>query len=208
MAEPAPGSARRSAAGPVDREEHWPVHEREDVWSGHAPFRVRRDTISAPDRRDERFGRLVLEHPGAVVVLALDEQERALVVEQYRHPVGRRLVELPAGLLDEPVEEPLEAARRELLEEGRLEAARWDHLLTTHPSPGLSSERIEIYLAREVRPADPPPDFELEHEEADMTLAWVPVDDLESGLLAGELTDGPLALALYAYRRRATATAP
>jgi ADP-ribose pyrophosphatase len=186
----------------ADAPQQWTVHEVEDVWSGPAPFSVHRDQVSAPGRPDEPFGRLVLQHPGAVVVLALDDEERALVLHQYRHPVQMRLVELPAGLLDVAGEDPLEAAKRELQEEGLVVADRWSHLLTTVPSPGLSSERIETYLAEGLHPAVDRGGFEPEHEEADMTVSWVPVRDLLDGVLAGRLTNGPLALAVMAYRLR------
>lgn len=183
-----------------DRPEEWPVHEVEDIWSGPAPFSVRRDLISLPDRPDERFGRLVLEHPGAVVVLAVDDDERALVLHQYRHPTSMRFVELPAGLLDKPGEDPELAARRELQEEALLLAETWTHLLTTYPSPGLSSERIDIYLATGLSAApDRGGDFEPHHEEADMTVSWVQVSELLDGFLAGRLTDGPLGHAVMAY---------
>ena len=186
-----------------DTPERWPVHDVEEIWDGAAPFSVRRDTISTPERPDQRFGRLVLEHPGAVIVLAVDEQERALVLHQYRHPAGTRFVELPAGLLDVPDEDPLEAARRELQEEGLLLADHWTHLLSVHPSPGFSSERMEMYVATGLHEAPHRgEDFEAEHEEADMTTSWVPVDDLVEGFLAGRLTDGPLGLAVMAYRLR------
>lgn len=197
-------SAGTDAGEPLrDLPQSWPVHAVERVWEGTSPFSVRRDTISAPGRPDVRFARLVLEHPGAVVVLAIDEDERALVLQQYRHPPAVRFVELPAGLLDRPDEDPLEAARRELQEEAQLLAGRWEHLLTAYSSPGLSSERMEIYLAGELREAPHRgEDFELHHEEADMTTAWVPVDDLLEGFLAGRLTNGPLGLAVMAYRLR------
>jgi hypothetical protein len=81
--------------GVVDGPESWPVHEVERIWDGAAPFSVRRDLISAPGRPDERFGRLVLEHPGAVVILAVDERDRALVLRPYRDPASLRFVELP-----------------------------------------------------------------------------------------------------------------
>ena len=181
----------------VDRPESWPVHESEDIWRGSTPFAVRRDLISVPgDTR--RFWRLVLEHPGAVVILAVDAEERALVLKQYRHPAGLRFVELPAGLLDKPGEDPLGAARRELLEEGGIEAGEWVHLNGIHNSPGFSSERIDIYLARELRDVGRG-DFELEHEEADMTVHWVPVDELVRAVLEKRATDGPLATAVLTY---------
>lgn len=181
----------------VDRPESWPVHESEDIWRGSTPFAVRRDLVSAPGQAGT-FWRLVVEHPGAVVVLAVDDDERVLVLRQYRHAAGMRFVELPAGLLDKPGEDPLEAARRELLEEGGIEAGEWTHLNGIHNSPGFSSERIDIYLARGLRTADRG-DFEAEHEEADMSVHWVPVDDLVQAVLDKQLTDGPLATALLTY---------
>ena len=181
-----------------DEPQSWPVHDTEDIWHGPAPFGVRRDLVSVPGQ-EATFGRVVVEHPGAVVVLALDEDDRALVLHQYRHPTQLRMVELPAGLLDVPGEDPLLAARRELLEEGALEADEWRHLTTIHNSPGISSERIEIYLARALRQVPGRGGFELEHEEADMTEHWVPVAELVEGVLSRRITDGTLAIAVLAY---------
>jgi 8-oxo-dGTP pyrophosphatase MutT (NUDIX family) len=181
-----------------DEPQAWPVRSSEDIWRGPAPFAVRRDLVSLPGE-EATFGRVVVEHPGAVVVLAVDEDERALVLRQYRHPTLTRMIELPAGLLDVPGEDPRLAARRELLEEGALEAAAWQHLTTIHNSPGLSSERIEIYLASDLREVPDRGGFELEHEEADMTAHWVPVADLVEGVLDRRLTDGTLAIAVLAY---------
>ena len=175
----------------------WPVHDQEDVWSGEAPFSVRVDTVST--RPQERFSRLVVEHPGAVVVLAVDGQERALVLSQYRHAIGMRMVELPAGLLDGPGEDPEAAGRRELREEALLLAGSWEHLLATYSSPGIVDELVHYFLARDLSPAPDRGDFEPAHEEADMTLEWVPVSDLVDGVLAGRLADGPLAQAVMAY---------
>jgi 8-oxo-dGTP pyrophosphatase MutT (NUDIX family) len=183
----------------ADRPESWPVHDVECIWKGAAPFSVRRDMVSVPGHPDETFGRLVLEHPGAVIILAVDEQERALVLHQYRHPAAMRFVELPAGLLDVAGEDPVRAARRELQEEGLILAAEWTHLLTTYSSPGLSSERLAYFLARDLSPAADRGGFEPAHEEADMTLEWVPVDDLLEGVREGRITDGPTAQALLAY---------
>ena len=189
-------------AAVTDTPESWPVHHVERVWDGNAPFAVRLDHLSTPTDPDERFGRLVVEHPGAVVVLAVDEDERALVVEQYRHAVGHRLVELPAGLLDEPGEDPQEAAARELQEEGLLLAERWTHLLSTYSSPGVVTERVTYFLAEGLSAAPDRGGFEPAHEEAHMTVRWAPLDDLVSGVLDGSLGDGPLAQAVMAYRLR------
>jgi 8-oxo-dGDP phosphatase len=180
-----------------DEPESWPVHSSEDVWRGSAPFAVRLDQVSVPGQ-EETFGRVVVEHPGAVVILAVDDDDRAFVLRQYRHPSGMRFVELPAGLLDVPGEDPLAAARRELLEEAGLEASDWEHLNTIHNSPGISDERVETYLARGLREADRG-GFAPEHEEADMTAHWVPVADLLDAVLARTLTDGPLVIAVLTY---------
>ncbi|CAN5226814.1 NUDIX hydrolase [soil metagenome] len=194
------GLSAGSIGGLEDAAEEWPIHGVEQIWRGTAPFSVRRDLVSTPADHREQFGRLVLEHPGAVVVLAVDDAERAFVLRQYRHPFGRRLVELPAGLLDVPEEDPLVAAARELREEAQLLADEWTRLLSVYTSPGLSSERIHLFLARGLREA---PDrgigFELHHEEADMSFEWVPVSELLDGFLAGRLTDGPLGHAVMAY---------
>jgi 8-oxo-dGDP phosphatase len=194
-----------STPAPADASQGWPVRASRDIWRGEAPFAVRRDTLEVPGA-DETFDRLVVEHPGAVVVLALDDHDRALVLQQYRHPLGMRMVELPAGLLDNPGEDPAEAARRELVEEGAVDAERWEHLVTMHTSPGICSERIEIYLAEGLRRVPDRGGFQPEHEEADMTTAWVPFDEMVAGVLDGRLTDGPLqvaVLAVLARRRRA-----
>ena len=157
--------------------------------------------LTTPDGGEE-FARVVVEHPGAVVVLAVDDHERALVLRQYRHPARMRFVELPAGLLDEPGEDPVAAARRELLEEAALVAEEWTHLSTVHSSPGFSDERIEIYLARGLQEVPDRGGFALEHEEADMTLHRVPVAELLEAALAGRLTDGPVLIALLTYAAR------
>lgn len=193
-------SDERERADVRDEPEAWPVHHVERVWQGDAPFSVRRDTISNPAHPDEKFTRLVVEHPGAVVMLAVDEEERALVLRQYRQPALLRFVELPAGLLDVEDEDPLVAAQRELREEGLVVAESWTQLFSTYSSPGLSSERVTYYLAQGLSDAPDRGGFEPEHEEADMTTAWVPVADLIEGVREGRITDGPTAQALLGYR--------
>lgn len=163
---------------------------------------LRRDDVSLPGRPGEPFQRLVLEHPGAVIVLAVDEQERVLVLRQYRHAARTRFVELPAGLRDVHGEPPEETARRELREEAMLEARCWEQLVEVFPSPGISSERYVVFLATGLSEAPDRAGFTPEHEEADMTVGWEQVDDLVAGVLDGRLRNGSLAVAVLAYRAR------
>jgi ADP-ribose pyrophosphatase len=146
-----------------------------------------RDTIAMGD--DDPAVREVVEHTGAVGVVALDEQDRIVMVNQYRHPVRARLDELPAGLLDVDGEPPLDAARRELAEEAALQADEWHVLLDLHTSPGFSNEAIRIFLARGLTEVGRPADFVVEHEEVGMTLRRVPLDDAVSRALAGDITN-------------------
>lgn len=185
-----------------DTRETWPVIASEDLYRGAAPFAVRSDRLHHPgDSPEEAFDRVVVEHPGAAVVLAVDEAERVLVVRQYRHPVEHRLVELPAGLLDKPGEDPEEAARRELVEEAGYQAGSWTHLGSTFSSPGITAEVIHLYLARDLVPADRG-DFEPRHEEADMELLWVTFADLLDGVLSGRTTNAPMVNAVLLARAR------
>lgn len=166
---------------------------------------LRSDRIRRPGHPDEEpFERLVLEHPGACIVLALDDQERVFCLRQYRHAAQRRFVELPAGLCDVDGEDPLEAAKRELREEASLEAGEWTYLTSTYASPGITSEVMHFYLARDLRPADRG-DFVLEHEEAEMETFWAPYDELVAAALAGSIGDAPVVLAVLIARAKGLA---
>ena len=171
------------------------------VTSTHTPFTgaktgVVTDEVVMPEggvaRRDYQI------HPGSVAVLAVDEQERAVVLSQYRHPVRHKLWEIPAGLLDVPGENPLLAARRELYEEAHVRAEDWRVLTDVYSSPGGSDEAVRIFLARELSDAAGAR-YALSEEEADMELARVPVSELVRGVLAGELHNNALVVGVLAY---------
>ena len=181
----------------ADQPESWPVTSTSDLHRDDWVMALRADHINRPGHPDEKpFKRLVLEHPGASIVLAVDDDERVFCLRQYRHPAQRRFVELPAGLCDGAAEEdPLEVARRELREEAGLEAGEWTHLTSTYSSPGISAEVMHFYLARGLSAADRG-DFVLEHEEADMETMWVPFADLHAAVVSREVGDGPVVLAV------------
>ncbi|MHA3722752.1 NUDIX domain-containing protein [Leucobacter sp. HY1910] len=126
-----------------------------------------------------------VDHTGAVAVLALDEAGRVLLIKQYRHPIARRDVEIPAGLMDAPGESGLAGAQRELAEEADLAAGRWDLLLDLFLSPGGSSEAMRIFLARDLHPVAH--DFVREGEEAELEPVWVPLDDAVAAALQGRI---------------------
>jgi 8-oxo-dGDP phosphatase len=168
-----------------DAPEAWPVISSARLGDG-ALVGLRKDVVRMPG--GETVGRDVLEHPGAVAVLALDDEDRVLMIRQYRHPVGRLLWEIPAGLRD-VAGEPLRAtAERELLEEAGYRAAQWRVLTDSFSSPGISTERLRIFLARDL--AEVPAaerSYVPEHEEAYLTVAWVPLDRAVARVLAGDL---------------------
>jgi ADP-ribose pyrophosphatase len=151
---------------------------------------VRTDRVGMPDGSEAV--RDIVVHPGAVGIIALDDQDRVLLLQQYRHATGRLLWEPPAGLLDVAGEDPLVGAKRELYEEAHLEADRWDVLVDAYTSPGMTDEAVRIYLARDVRESSEPK-FEAEHEEVDMPTQWVPLPAAVDAVLEGRIHN-PLAV--------------
>ncbi len=186
-----------TAADLSDEPGSWPVTESEQVYRSPWIVAVRQDRVHRPDHPEDSHARLVLEHPGAVVVLAVDDQERVACLRQYRHAGPGWFVELPAGVLDSD-EPPLETAQRELREEVELAAEEWRELPTLRPSVGISAERQHLYLARGLSHAGRG-DFELHAEEAEMTVFWAPVEEMVEAVLAGRLTTSALVTAVLSY---------
>lgn len=149
---------------------------------------------------DGEIRRQYVAHTGAVAVVALDEHDRVLLIQQYRHPIRHRDWELPAGLLDVAGEDPLDAARRELVEEADLVADHWEPLVSSWTTPGGNDELIHVYLATGVRPADAVHDRE--DEEADIRTEWVPLADAVDAVLSGRMRNGILSIGVMATTLR------
>lgn len=182
----------------VDRPENWRTLHRRVRASGRIQSFIE-DAIASPD--GDTLVRQWVGHPGAVAVIAMDTEGRIAVVHQYRHPVGYRLVEPPAGILDMDGEPAVDAAKRELAEEAELAASDWRVLVDIFSSPGGLQESIRIFLARDLSAAPQPAGFEVEGEETDMGLYWLPLQQLVDLVYAGQvqsptMVGGTLALAL------------
>jgi 8-oxo-dGTP pyrophosphatase MutT (NUDIX family) len=172
------------------------IIEEETVFDG-AIWDIRRETAV--------FGggtitREYVAHPGAVAVLAFDDQDRVLLINQYRHPIRTRDWEIPAGLLDVEGEPPLLAARRELAEEADLVAAEWSEPMTLCTSPGGSDEVIHLFEARRLSAAATVHDRT--DEEAEIVLRWVPLDEAVEAVLDGRLHNAILMIAVLASHAR------
>ncbi|MFL6100720.1 MAG: NUDIX domain-containing protein [Actinomycetales bacterium] len=182
--------------GPLqDRIEPRPVGTTEHLLSGMV-WDVVRDTVDLGDAGVVR--REYLKHPGAVGILALDDQERVAVVDQYRHPVGMVLWEIPAGLLDVAEEPPVECARRELAEEADLVAQEWHVLADFMNSPGGTSEAFRCFLARGLSDVPEAQRHARHGEELAMQVRWAGLDELRDGILAGRLHSPSLVVGVLA----------
>ncbi len=142
-----------------------------------------------------------LEHPGAVVIVALrggPGAEEIALIQQYRHPMAVTEWEFPAGLLDVDGEPPWEAARRELAEEIDVRAARWDVLADYVASPGGMGEALRIYLARDLSPVPPDERHEREAEEVGMPMGWLDLGDALDVALSGRVNNAALLIGIFA----------
>jgi len=154
--------------------------------------RLRVDDVALPNGHTSV--REVVDHPGGVCILALDDQGRAAVVRQYRYVFSRVMTELPAGKR-EPGEEPAVTARRELWEEVGAEAEEWTDLGAMIPSPGCYGETLYLYLARGLR-------FDVQHPDEDefLELEWVPLEELAAQCLDGRIQDAKTVVAVLKAR--------
>ncbi|MGA9375876.1 MAG: NUDIX hydrolase [Mycobacterium sp.] len=155
----------------------------ETVYAGKI-LALRVDDVQMPGGTVAR--REVVEHFGAVAVVALNDDDEVAMVYQYRHPVGRRLWELPAGLLDVAGEAPALTAARELHEEAGLAADHWSVLVDIISAPGFSDESVRVFLATGLSEIERP---DAEHEEADLALHWLPLGEAVQQVLSGEIVN-------------------
>jgi ADP-ribose pyrophosphatase len=141
--------------------------------------------------------REIVEHPGAVVIVALDANERVLLVKQYRQAVERETLELPAGTLDKRGEGPAEAARRELLEETGYAAKDWELVTQFFPSPGINTEEMYLYLARDLSEQ-----AQATEEDESITVEILPLSEAIKLVESGEIRDGKTIVGLLLLARK------
>jgi 8-oxo-dGDP phosphatase len=184
------------ATGPLaDLPDPAPLVSRETVFEGRVWDVVRDRVTFGPGELVREYVR----HTGAVAILAIDDEDRVLLINQYRQPIGTREWEIPAGLLDIPGEAPLAAAQRELAEEADLEAASWSDPIVFTTSPGGSDEVLHVFEARGLRAT---PAFDRTEEEAEIVTRWVPLDEAVDAVLGGRIHNGILMIAVLAAAAR------
>ncbi|GAB3090063.1 NUDIX hydrolase [Micromonospora schwarzwaldensis] len=179
-------------------EHRYEVTARRDVWSGRI-FSVVSDDVTMPG--GGTAARDYVRHVGAVAVVALDDADQVVLIRQYRHPVGRHLWELPAGLMDVSGEDLAAAAARELAEEADLTAGRVDVLVDLHSSPGFSDEVVRVFLARDLADVPAQERHDRREEEADLQVVRVDLDEAVRMVLAGEITNASCVAGLLAAAR-------
>ncbi|MGW5673020.1 NUDIX domain-containing protein, partial [Micromonospora sp. NPDC003776] len=179
-------------------EHRYEATDHREIWSGRI-FSVVSDDVTMPGGGTAT--RDYVTHVGAVAVVALDDAGQVVLIRQYRHPVGRHLWELPAGLMDVRGEDLADAARRELAEEADLTAGAIDVLVDLHSSPGFTNEVVRVFLARDL--ADVPADqrHDRSDEEADLQVVRVDLDEAVRMVLAGEITNASCVAGLLAAAR-------
>lgn len=171
-------------SGPINAGSHeFSVATSETLYVGKI-FALRADEVRMPGGATAR--REIVEHYGAVAVVAIDDDGDIVLVYQYRHAFGRRLWELPAGLLDLGGEPPHVTAARELAEEAGLAADTWRTLVDLDSAPGFSDESVRVFLATGLRDVDRP---EAHHEEADLTVQRFALDDAVAKVYSGEIVN-------------------
>jgi ADP-ribose pyrophosphatase len=156
-------------------------------------FWVTDDLAIDPDGFEIR--RAIIQHAGSAVMMPLDSRGRLLLVRQYRLPARRHLWEFPAGRMD-PGETPLQAAKRELVEETGYRAKKWKKLISVYPSPGYVAERMNLFVATELEAGERKP---MEDERIEMR--WFTPKEIDSMIAAGRLQDAKTIAGYLTWRR-------
>ena len=192
-----PGEEPGGWTGPRQRDvdERWRVVGAPSYLRG-VLVTLRTDRVQMPD--GELAKRDVIEHPGAVAIVALDRDDRVLLIRHYRHPAEHLLWEVPAGLRDVAGEDPRATAERELLEEAGYRARDWQELADFFTSPGILTERVRVFLARGLTfvPESERGGNAPQHEEAHLLVRWVPLHQAVRLFLAGDLHNGVTAVGI------------
>ena len=163
----------------------------EKIYEGKI-LNLRIDTVELPDKKYSK--REIVEHPGAVAIVALTEENEIILVKQYRKAVERELLELPAGKL-EIGEEPKETAIRELKEETGFTSERIEYLLEFYTSPGFSDEKMYIFLAEELIEGEAQPE-----KDEYIEVKKVKLDDLIDMIFKGEILDSKTIIGAFTVK--------
>jgi ADP-ribose pyrophosphatase len=158
-------------------------------------FRVTEDEAEEP-KGGFHLKRSIVRHAGSAVMMAVDDRKRILLVRQYRLPAEDYLWELPAGRLD-PGEKPLQAAKRELIEETGYRAKKWTKLASFFVSPGYVAERMAIFLARDLTAGEPQP---MEDERIEMD--WFKAREIAAMIETGKIRDAKTMIGYYTWKSR------
>lgn len=152
-----------------------------DIYQGRI-LNLRVDRVALPDGSEST--REIVEHAGAVAIVAIDDEKNIWMVKQYRKAVEGVLLEIPAGTLEKG-EEPLTCAKRELAEETGLIAENWQHIVSYYSAPGFVTEKLHLYLATGLNQGD----TNLDRDEFLYTIK-IPLADAYKAIFAGQIQDG------------------
>ena len=155
-------------------------------------FSVTQDHVVDPSGFE--IHRAIVQHPGSAVMMAVDTRKRILLVRQYRVPARAYLWELPAGKLDAG-ETPLQAARRELVEETGYSAKHWKKLVTFYPSPGFVAEKMTIFLATGLTAGEATP-----MDDERIETRWFAGQEIEQAIRSGKIMDGKTMLGYLTWK--------
>jgi ADP-ribose pyrophosphatase len=192
---------KQAKKGWITMDAHDRLHEKtissQTIYEGKI-IKVKLDEVQLPDGKTAK--REIVNHPGAVAVLALTDDGKMVAVRQFRKPLERTIVELPAGKL-EPGEDPLECAKRELEEETGYQASQFTHLSSFYTSPGFADELLHVYVATGLTPGPARPD-----EDEYVEVLLLTLEEAHELHRQGEIRDAKTVLALFAWENRVLKT--